>query len=163
MQVFGEQVHGAGLTGLSFSPDNSTLATCSKDKTVKFWSTTDYSLKGEVGLSGQGLCCDFSPDGCKLAVSLYGGGAGLAMIDAHSLSILSQKAGYCNINICCAYSPTGDQVATGGDDSKVTLWDAGSGEPMGRLSSHRGWIWGIAYTMDGSIMITCSSDRYCLH
>jgi WD40 repeat protein len=78
-QVHSQCTHGAGITGVSFSPDNSTIATCSKDSTVKFWSAVDYSLQGQVTIASQGLSLSYAPDGSKLAVSVYGKGVGLAL------------------------------------------------------------------------------------
>ncbi len=151
--------HEAGITGVVYSPDGQTIATCSKDNTVHFYSSSDLANTGSVSVAGKALGCAYSPDGTRLAVAVCGSSGGLAMIDVMGRSVLYQCKGPTNANLCVAYSPRGDQVATAGDNSKVSLWDPESGDITGSLVGHQGWIWCVLYTQDGSRLFTCSSDR----
>jgi WD40 repeat protein len=66
--------HGHEITGLAFSPDGETLASCSMDGTIKLWNlrtmqevcTITFDVKPalgkEIGVQGVG----FAPDGTSL-------------------------------------------------------------------------------------------------
>lgn len=118
--------HTAGVTGLDISIDNAYLATASKDGTIKIWNMADFSLKTTIGI-GHCLSCVFSPDGSKLAVSMYGS-VGLYTINCSNWSIVTSATGYCNLNICVDWSPRGSEIVTGGDNSAITVWDPITGQ-----------------------------------
>ncbi|KAK2144717.1 hypothetical protein LSH36_736g01022 [Paralvinella palmiformis] len=157
-QIHSVQGHSDTITGIVYSPDNKTLATTSKDQTTKFWNMTKDSLTpiATVTMGLQGLACDYSPDGQVLAVTCYGG---LVTIDTNSHIIRTKSTGFSSYNFGACYSPSGQEVASGGDNSSVTLWDADTGEAKSKLVGHKGWIWSIQYTKDGSKLLSCSSDR----
>lgn len=165
-QVFGQKVHDGGIASLSFSPDGLALATSSKDKTVKFWCTTEYTLKGQVSIGGEGLSCDYSPDGTKLAVSLcalnHGRGNCFTVIDTGSYSSVTHRNETSCVNNCCKYSPDGCQLATANDCNSIDLWDPTTGTECNTLYGHRSRIMSIVYTKDGTKLISCSQDRYVL-
>ena len=104
----------------------------------------------------KGLGCDISPDGTSLAVGCRGG---LVMINTINHSVKSSAQGYTNLNLGTSFSPSGTEIATGGDNSSVTLWDAETGYPKTMLQGHKGWIWCVKYSKDGSKLLSCSSDR----
>ena len=144
---------------MAFSPaDDGQLASCSKDGTVKFWDiTSDFRFIASLPIGGKATGCDYSLDGAKLAVSVFG---------RTGLVIVAAKSGYRVLTsepsvsaLCCAYSPTGEQVATGGSNSTVTIYDATSGTVAYHLTGHMGWVWCVQYTSDGAKLLSCSSDR----
>lgn len=118
--------HTAGVTGVDVSPDNNLLATASKDGTVKIWNLVDFTPKTTVDV-GHCLDCVFSPDGSRLAVSIYGQ-AGLYVINCSDGSIISVGSGSCNLNICVDWSPRGTEIVTAGDNSTITVWDPNYGQ-----------------------------------
>jgi WD40 repeat protein len=46
---------------------------------------------------------------------------------------------------CCAFSPSGLQLATGSRDGTVCIWDSRTGVPIGRLLSHSNLIRSMSY------------------
>ncbi len=52
-----------------------------------------------------------------------------------------------------AYSPDGRLIATGGDDGRVLLHDAGSGVLRGEFRGYGDWINDLAFTPDGATLI----------
>jgi len=144
---------------LTFSPaDDCELASCSKDGTVKFWDvTSDFRLIASVRIGDKATCCDYSPDGAVLAVSVFAT-KGLTFVAAKSDHGVLTSVGSLSA-LCCGYSPTGHQVATGGSNSTVTIYDAPSGERAFNLTGHMGWVWCVQFTSDGAHLLSCSSDR----
>jgi WD40 repeat protein len=58
--------HKASTWCVTFSPDGRLLATTSRDATVQFWDTSDYSLKAKLTLLGDDIVVQY-PDGSYFA------------------------------------------------------------------------------------------------
>jgi WD40 repeat protein len=59
--------HSGAVTSVSFSPNGKTIASASKDKTVKLWSIEGRELQTLKGHSGSVTSVRFSPDGKTIA------------------------------------------------------------------------------------------------
>ena len=95
-----------------------------------------------------------SPDGRRLVaavardVTIYdttSGRVSLTLPRAHDGNIFS-----------AVYSPDGLTLATGASDSAIRLWDARTGESRGTLGSHRSWVYSLAFSPDGSKLLSGS-------
>lgn len=61
---------------------------------------------------------------------------------------------------CAAVSPNGKHIASGRDDGTVHLWNVLSGEPAGIvLRGHSGRVNVVAFSSDGTRLVTCSEDK----
>jgi WD40 repeat protein len=61
-----------------------------------------------------------------------------------------------------AFTPNGTVLAAAGgntDDFAVHLWDVVSGQSLGELDGHTGIIWNIAFSPDGQMLASVSSDH----
>lgn len=58
-----------------------------------------------------------------------------------------------------AFSPRGDQVASGGDDGTVRLWDARTGEERRVLNGHEQPVVSVAYAPDGSDLASAGYEE----
>ena len=57
------------------------------------------------------------------------------------------------------FSPDGHRLATTSDDRTVRLWNADTGEPIGRpMTGHEDEVWGVAFSPDGLMIATGSVD-----
>jgi WD40 repeat protein len=88
----------------------------------------------------------------------------LISIGADTLSMLeifkSFEAGELVRSI--AFAPDGRVLAAAGGNSHdfaVHLWNVPSGEPLGTLDGHTGIVWGIAFSPDGELLVSVSSDK----
>jgi WD40 repeat protein len=56
-------------------------------------------------------------------------------------------------------SPDGQILATSGGDGRVPLWETATGNPVGPVLQHKGYVAAIAFRPDGKAVLTGSSDR----
>ncbi|KAF9173164.1 Protein tssc1 [Mortierella sp. AD010] len=64
--------------------------------------------------------------------------------------------------LCVDYNPNRPfQIATGGDDCKVRIWDVrdSTAEPIMTIQDHTHWVWSVAYNkFHDQLVLTSSSD-----
>ncbi|MEH1787275.1 MAG: hypothetical protein V7L23_17270 [Nostoc sp.] len=112
--------HSGAVLGVSFSPDNQTIATASDDNTVKLWDRSGKELKTLKGHSGTVYSVSFSPDNQTIAtassdntVKLWDrSGKELKTLKGHSGGVTS-----------VSFSPDNQTIATASYDNTVKLWD----------------------------------------
>ena len=159
LQVHSKQTHSGIMTGVSYSPDGAILASTAKDGSLKLYASSTFEEVATVAFSGGAMGCAFSPDGTSIAVPLHRDSDALAIVDTGSWSIRNSGLGTAGLNICVTWSPDGQEVATAGDNSRVTLWNSSSCSVSGQLVGHQGWVWCVRYTLEGDKLLSCSSDR----
>jgi WD40 repeat protein len=59
---------------------------------------------------------------------------------------------------CLAFSPDGKQIATGGDNKAVKLWEAATGKLLKTWEGHRGGVKAVAFSPDGSIVASSAAN-----
>jgi len=60
-----------------------------------------------------------------------------------------------------AFTPDGTVLAAAGGDTEdfaIHLWDVASGREIGNLVGHSGIVWGAAFSPDGQMLASVSSD-----
>jgi WD40 repeat protein/serine/threonine protein kinase len=57
-----------------------------------------------------------------------------------------------------ALSPDGAQIATGGEDGMIKIWDADTGDPLRSFAAHTASISDLAFSPDGSRILSGSLD-----
>lgn len=123
--------HEGFIRDLVFSPDGRYLASASMDKTVRVWELST----GETLYTLQ-------PEG--LVIYLKSG----PVTNPIRLPVAT-----------VAFSPNGENLATGGADRVVRLWDAATGNLLNELKGHRMSITALAYSPDGTRLLSSSLDH----
>lgn len=57
-----------------------------------------------------------------------------------------------------AVNPTNSQIATGGDDQRVILWNTETGQPDAILSGNTGWVTSVDFIQEGKKLIAGDKD-----
>mmetsp|Transcript_10852 Transcript_10852/g.20093 ORF Transcript_10852/g.20093 Transcript_10852/m.20093 type:complete len:945 (+) Transcript_10852:77-2911(+) len=71
--------------------------------------------------------------------------------------VLKQQGHFYDVNVA-AFSPDGQLIATGGDDSKVKLWNATSGFSFTTFTEHTGPVTALSFIGEGNAVVSASLD-----
>jgi WD40 repeat protein len=58
-----------------------------------------------------------------------------------------------------AFSPDGQILAGGSDDSTVMLWEVSTGQCLKTLRGHTDKVWSVAFSSDGQTLVSGSQDE----
>ena len=146
--------HRDSIDSLTFSPDSTTFATTSRDKTGRLWDiNTGKNKKLLEELPGERFSVAYSPDGKTLATAV---GNKVHLWDAsrkkNKNTLKGHLFGSRSYIYSVVYSPDGKTIATA-NESEVQLWDANTGKNIGTLKGHID-IDVAVYSPDGETIAT---------
>ncbi|KAF5318282.1 hypothetical protein D9758_018588 [Tetrapyrgos nigripes] len=172
-----------GLCLLHFHQRGIRLCLGGHDSSVRVWDAasgeqlkelTGHSASGEqlkelTGHSGWVQSVAFSPKGDQIvsggddsSVHVWDAASGeqLKELTGHSASgeQLKELTGHSGWVESVAFSPKGDQIVSGGEDSSVHVWDAASGEQLKELTGHSGWVQSVAFSPKGDQIVSGGDD-----
>jgi len=153
--------HSNYVTGLSFSPDSSRLASASWDGKVIVWDLA--SGNQIVNFRGKPFPASitnvvFSPDG----KSVFAGVAEDKQVyqwDLSTSQIMRTFSGEDKEIYGLAVSPDGGLLAAGNQDGDILLWSTATGEKLRTFSGHAGLVLRLAFNRDSSQLASAGFDR----
>lgn len=149
--------HTDNVLTLAFSRDHETMASGSRDQTVKLWDTVSGSEKHKLsGHTSRVYSVAFSPTGATLA-SADGEGT-VKLWDAASGKLQRTIEADSGPTRSLAFSPDGGALATGGAGRTVKLWNVVTGELRTTFVGHAHDVSSVAFSLDGRTLATSSID-----
>ncbi len=149
--------HSSMVTAVVISPDGQTLATGSRDKTIKLWNLKTGELRQTLtDHSDRILSLAISSDSQILASGSADNAIKIWKLNGGELvQTLTDHVGAVN---AVAISPDGKTLFSGSWDRSVKLWSLETGSPLQVLSGHLLSVSAIAISRDGKTLATASHD-----
>ncbi len=170
--VFGDPIGAGVVESAAFSPDGTRVVTASWDGTARIWN----ALNGDEMVILRGhehivTFADFSDDGRRIVTASYdltlriwdaATGAEIAIVQGHARTEpqcdpIPVGPGHAPVVVAAAVSTDGTQVA-GGICLTTRVWDAATGREIALLEGHEGPVQSVAFSPDGTEIVTASLD-----
>ncbi|RLV95544.1 Transcription initiation factor TFIID subunit 5 [Spathaspora sp. JA1] len=150
--------HSGPVYGVSFSPDNKFLLSCSEDKTVRLWSLDTYTALASYKGHNQPIWdVKFSPLGHYFVTASHDQTARLWATDhIYPLRIF---AGHINDVDCVEFHPNSNYVFTGSSDKTCRMWDVQTGHCVRIFMGHTNPVNCIAVSPDGRWLASAGEDN----
>ncbi len=158
--------HIGAATDVAFHPtDGSTLVSAGTDGKVRVWNIRSGEKMGTLDVpSYWSVKLAYSPSGRHLAVLSRASDRTVVTIwDLANLKLTNSLHSQSGMDMCVAFSPDGQYVASSGMASEgmafdVRVWEVGTGKRLSVVPQHTWPIFGVVFSPNGRYLASCSSD-----
>ena len=147
---------------VAFSPDGRTIASGGRDNTIRFWDVATGTPKYTITEHTNSVVSSvsFSPDGKTIASVSWSyaptnapwRGAAIRFWDVNTGTLKNTIMGDTHRVNSVAFSPDGNTLATGSEDTTIRLWDVNTGTLKNTLIGHTNDVTGVAFSPDGNTL-----------
>ena len=163
--AYTRRAHEKDINAIALSPDDSTFASASQDRTIKIWDTVSGETLGVLRGHRRGVwSIAFSPSatttasGAKASTLISGStDKTLKLWNLTDYTCLRTFEGHTNSVQRVIYYNAGLQAASAGNDGLVKIWDLKTGEATATLDGHNQRIWALDTTPDDSHLISADA------
>jgi WD40 repeat protein/serine/threonine protein kinase len=150
--------HTDEVYSVVYSHSGATLATASKDGTVRLWeAATGKELAVLPGHADEAAWATFSLDDRTLATAA--GDGTIRLWDIATQQVSAMLRGHSSAVVTVEFSPDGRLLASAGNDRRIKLWELPSGRLSGEFHAHGHRIAALAFAPDGRLLASASRDR----
>ena len=152
--------HKDDILNVSFSNDGETLATLSKDKTIRIWNVSDGKCKKIIPLLANGYNMAFDSDSKFLAVSvnqLYE----LDVINIYNVKtgkLLQSLKGHMGGIESIRFSSDGKYIVSASDDKTTKVWDVTTGICVQTFKGSTQWVRNAIFGPNDYYIASSSAD-----
>lgn len=151
--------HKDEVRSAAYSSDGKTIATISRDKTVKLWDARTGKLqKTLIGHKGAVLSVAYSPDGKTLATGDVD--ATIQLWNAHTGENIKTLTGHTEVISSVVFSPNSKTIASSNNDGTIRFWDVERGQLINTLSGYPQYRDLIVYSPDGRTLLVANDPHY---
>ena len=157
----------SGVGYAAFSPDGKYVASGGFNGDLTLWKVSDDGLSEAIHVSeagaaelGFGGALAFSPDSKTLAYGSFNDNfEGVVLqYDIENEEVLDQQIVVDDFLSSLEYAPSGDLIAVGETNGRITLWDPANARPRGNLVGHAGLIFGMTFVDNGTRLVSGSAE-----
>ncbi|KAK3112358.1 U3 snoRNP protein [Teratosphaeriaceae sp. CCFEE 6253] len=158
--ILKQQGHFDSLNALTYSPSGDRIITCADDGKIKVWdASSGFCVVTFTEHSSGVTACEFARRGNVLfTASLDGSVRAFDLIRYRCFRTFTapKRLSFSSI----AVDPAGEVVAAGSlDDFDIHVWSVQTGQLLDQLSGHEGPVSSLAFSPNGSTLISGSWDR----
>jgi WD40 repeat protein len=150
--------HTNAISGVAISPDGKTLATASKDKSIRFFDLESGKRKNIIRNEAEIWSIGYSGDGKSFAFS--DGDKNVIVVEAATLKETARLKEFESPVAMLALSPDGSLLATIEDGLQVPhCWELPSGKARAVFEGHGDKVNSVAFSPDGKHVVSASGDE----
>ncbi|MBD2611881.1 trypsin-like peptidase domain-containing protein [Nostoc punctiforme FACHB-252] len=147
------QGHFLPITSITFSPNGQTLASGSRDMSIRLWNVATGTVKRTLqGHSERIDSVAYSPDGKILASGSDDETIKLWDVATGIIKFTLQGSFFSVHSV--TFKPDGKVLASGSDDGKIKLWDVATGTEILTLQGDSFKVSSVVFSPDGKTLVS---------
>ncbi|ETO32884.1 hypothetical protein RFI_04233 [Reticulomyxa filosa] len=157
-QVLSEfKIRAPDIQSITFSPDDSMILGCFKDKMIRLLNIKSKEEKVFEGHSNSVNMAQYSPN--KRIILSCSSDKTIRIWDIETRKEIQKFEGHLFDVNTAQFSPDGRTIVSCSRDRTIRIWDVESGRELNRLEGHSTDVTGVLYSSNGSTVLSCSQDK----